>query len=138
MNRYIIVSIFSGILFCVLDVLINANPLAQMLYVVYAPIAKTSVDVIEGIVIDLIYGFAMTGVFLLLYRSLPGKAGLQKGISFALLVWFFRVVMSAASTWMTFNVPAEALIYMLMTGLGEMLVLGILYGLTLKPLTGAE
>ncbi len=85
--------------------------------------------------IDIVYGFVMAGVFLVLYRSLPGEAGLIKGISFALLVWFFRVVMSVASGWMMFNVTIGALLYTLVTGLGEMLILGILYGLTLKPST---
>ena len=83
--------------------------------------------------IDLLYGFVMAGVFLLFYKSLPGEAGLVKGISFALLVWFFRVVMYSASQWMMFSVPTETLLYTLVAGLGEMLILGILYGLTLKP-----
>jgi len=130
---YIIISIISGILFGIMDGLINANPLAQRLYEVYKPIAKTAINVPAGIIIDLIYGFVMAGVFLLLYRSLPGNTGLLKGISFALLIWFFRVLMSAISGWMMFNVPIRALIYSLTTGLGEMLILGILYGLTLKP-----
>ena len=30
-------------------------------------------------------------------------------------------------------VPASTLLYILVSGLGEMLMLGILYGLTLKP-----
>ncbi len=77
----------------------------------------------------------MAGVFLLLYEALPGGAGWTKGISLAMLAWFFRVVMSVASSWMMFNVPAAALVYTLLTGLGEMLVLGILYGLTLRPKT---
>ena len=133
MIRYIIVSIISGILFGVLDGLINANLLAQRLYKFYKPIAKTSINVPAGILIDLIYGFAMAGIFLLLYKSLPGEAGILKGISFALLVWFFRVVMSVASGWMMFNIPIVTSLYTLFTGLGEMLILGILYGLTLKP-----
>ena len=133
MVRYIIVSIVSGILFGVLDGLINANPLAQRLYEVYKPIARTSINPLAGIVIDLVYGFVLAAVFLLLYKSLPGATGLVKGISFAVLVWFFRVVMYAASQWVMFNIPSEALLYSLVTGLGEMLVLGVLYGLTLKP-----
>jgi hypothetical protein len=123
----------SGILFGVLDVLINANPLAQRLLDVYNPIARTSVNPVAGIVIDLVYGFVMAGVFLVLYQSLPGDSGLLKGASFALVVWFFRVVMSVASQWMMFRVPVRTLAYSLVTGLGEMLILGILYGLTLKP-----
>ena len=75
----------------------------------------------------------MAAVFLLLYQSLPGETGFVKGVSFALLVWFFRVVMSAASQWVMFNVPGKALLYSLLAGLGEMLILGLLYGLTLKP-----
>lgn len=135
MRRYVIVGLTSGILFGALDAVINANPLAQRLYEVYRPIARASVNAPAGVAIDLAYGFLMAGIFLLLCASLPGGAGWVKGISFGLLAWFFRVVMSVASSWMMFNVPAVALVYMLLTGLGEMLVLGILYGLTLRPKT---
>jgi hypothetical protein len=133
MITYVIVSFISGVLFGVMDGLINGNPLAQSLYQVYKPIAKTSMNLVAGIAIDLIYGFVMAGVFLLLYQSLPGELGLVKGISFAILIWFFRVVMYVASQWVMFNVPIRALLYTLVAGLGEMLILGILYGLTLKP-----
>ncbi len=133
MLRYIIVSVIGGILFGVMDGVINANPLAQRLFEVYRPIAKTSINAPVGIVIDLVYGFALAGIFLLLYRSLPGDAGWIKGISFGLLVWFLRVLMRAASDWMMFNVPGQALGYALVAGLIEMLVIGIFYGLTLRP-----
>jgi len=135
MTRYLIVSVVSGILFGILDGVIYANSLAQRLYEIYKPIARTSINPLAGIVIDLVYGFVMAGVFLLLYHSLPGKTGLVKGVSFAVLVWFFRVVMYTASQWVMFNLPVEALLYFLVTGLGEMLILGVLYGLTLKPAT---
>ena len=61
--------------------------------------------------IDLVYGIIMAGVFLLLYKSLPGETGLLKGISFAVLVWFLRVFMYTASQRVMFNVPREALLY---------------------------
>lgn len=130
---YVIVGVASGILFGILDGVINANPLAKRLYEVYQPIARKSINPLAGMAIDLVYGFVMAGVFLLLYTSLPGESGLVKGVCFALLVWFFRVVMSAASQWVMFNVPARAVLYSLLAGLGEMLVLGVLYGLTLRP-----
>ena len=133
MVRYIIASVGSGILFGAIDALINANPLARRLYEVYQPIARKSMNILAGVVIDLIYGFIMAGLFLLLYSSLPGEAGLVKGLSFAVLAWFFRVAMSVASNWMMFNIPVKALLYTLVTGLGEMLVIGILYGLVLIP-----
>jgi hypothetical protein len=44
MTGYIIVSIVSGIVFGILDGVIHANPLAQRLYEVYKPIAKTSIN----------------------------------------------------------------------------------------------
>ena len=135
MAAYVLTSIVSGILFGILDGAINANPLAQRVYAVYKPIAKTSLNIIAGVMIDLVYGFVMAGIFLLLYVSLPGQAGIVKGIGFAVLVWFFRVVMGAASQWMMFIVPFKTLLYTVVTGLGEMLVLGILYGLVLQPST---
>ncbi len=133
MTRYLIVGIVSGVLFGILDGLINGNALARRLYAVYRPMARTVINVKAGIVIDLAYGFIMAGVFLLLYQSLPGSGGLAKGASFGVLVWFFRVVMAAASQWVMFKVPAGAVAYSLVTGLAEMLILGLLYGLTLKP-----
>jgi len=133
MAKYIIVSVISGILFGVMDGLISANPFTQKLLKIYQPIAKTSINAPAGMVIDLIYGFILAGLFLLLYQSLPGQTGLLKGLSFAAIAWFFRVAMSVASSWMMFNLPASTLVYSLLTGLGEMLVLGILFGLTLKP-----
>ena len=137
MSGFIIISISSGILFAILDGVINANPLAQRLYQVYKPIAKTAIHPLAGIVIDLLFGFIMAAIFLLLYNSLPGKTGFIKGMSFAVMVWFFRVVMYVASQWMMFIVPIKTLVYSLGAGLGEMLILGMLYGLTLKPMISA-
>jgi hypothetical protein len=101
MTTYVVVSIVGGILFGILDGLINANPVAQRLYEVYQPIARASLNVVAGVAIDLAYGFMMAAVFLLIYTCLPGETGIVKGLSFAILVWFFRVVMSVASTWMS-------------------------------------
>jgi O-antigen ligase len=133
MVRYIIVSLIGGILFGVLDGLIHANPYAQRLYEAYKPISRNSINPIAGIMIDFAYGFVLAGLFLLLYKSLPGDAGLVKGISYACMVWFFRVLMDAASQWIMFKIPIETLLYSLAAGLGEMLILGLLFGLTLKP-----
>lgn len=136
MTNYVIISIVSGILFAILDASINANPLARRLYEVFKPIARTSINPLTAVAIDLVYGFVMAWVFLLLYQGLPGETGLIKGISFGFFAWFFRVVMSAASQWVMFNLPVRTMLYSLATGLGEMLILGLLYGLTLKPTIG--
>ena len=133
MGRYLLASIGGGILFGILDGVINANPLAQRLYGVYSPIMRRSVNIFPGMGIDLAYGFIMAAVYLLLYQSLPGETILLKGLSFGLLVWFFRVLMSAASSWVMFDIPASLIIYNIMTGLAEMAIIGLFYGLTLKP-----
>ena len=133
MVRFIIVCLSNGLLFGMLDGFLNANPFAQKLFAVYKPISKTTINVPAGIIIDLSYGFIMGAIFLLLYSALPGTSGLQKGICYGLIVWFFRVVMSVASTWMMFRVPAGALVYSAMSGLVEMMIIGLIYGLFLKP-----
>ena len=132
MARYDFVSALSGVLFVVMDVLINANPLARQLYAVYRPIARPSVSAGAGTAIDLAYGFVLAGIFLLLFRALPGESGLVKGLSFGVLLWFLRVVMSVASQWMIIPLSTGAVVYGLAAGLGETLVLGVLYGLALR------
>ena len=133
MRRYIIISIISGILFGLLDGVIHANPVAMDLYAVFTPLARQSINVPAGLLIDLAYGFILAGLFLLLYQSLPGSTGMRKGIAFAIVVWFLRVVMGAVSQWMMYDIQPAALVYTLISGLFEMVVLGILYGSTLKP-----
>jgi len=132
MLRYIIVSISGGILFGFLDGIINANSYARKLLEVYKPISKSSINIPLGFAIDIFYGFVMAGLFIILYKSLPGKTGLIKGLSFGLTIWFFRVVMHVFSQGMMFKIPASTLIYLLLAGLVEMLTIGLLFGLTLK------
>jgi len=133
MTEYLVISVISGILFGLMDGVINANPLARKLNAVYSPIAKKAINPIVGIIIDILFGFAMAGIFVLLYNSLPGTSGVIKGLCYGVMVWFFRVLMSVASQWMMFTVGTRTLLYTLVTGLGEMLILGVLYGLVLKP-----
>ena len=134
MARFIIISLIGGILFAVLDGVINGNPLAQKLMECYKPIAKPSINIPAGIAIDIFYGFVMCGIFLLIYNSLPSENPLIKGIIYGLIIWFFRVIMSVLTIYMTQQVPAKTLIYILLTGLVEVLILGIFYGLTIKPI----
>ncbi len=132
MLNFVLVSLGAGVLFGVMDGVINANPLAQRLNAVYAPIAKTGINMPAGIVIDLVYGFVIAGIFVLLHAALPGQSGLVKGLSLGLGIWFFRVVMSVATIWMTQQVPPALLQYQLANGLVEMLILGAFLGVMLR------
>jgi hypothetical protein len=133
MVRYIAISVICGFLFAVMDGVINANPIGRKLNEAFKPIAKTSINMIAGIIIDLVYGFALAGIFVILFNSLPGETGLVKGISLAILAWFLRVVMSTASNWIMYKVPGKTLLYNLFTGLVEMLILGLVCGAWLRP-----
>lgn len=132
MWNYVLVSLGAGFLFGTLDGVINANRLAQRLYEAYKPIARSSVSAVAGILIDLAYGFVLAALFLLLYGSLPGESGWTKGLSFGLIAWFLRVAMSVASQWVMYRIPAAALAYTLVTGLAEMLLIGLFLGVTLR------
>ena len=126
--RYLLVSVGSGVLFAIMDSVIHANQLARNLFSVFEPIARKSINIPLGITIDIIYGFVMAGTFLLLRRSLPGESPVAKGLFFGLLVWFFRVVMQVASQSMMYAVPVPTSLYILISGLIEMLILGLIYG----------
>lgn len=52
MIRFVVISVISGIIFAALDGFINANPLAQKLMDSYSLLAKTSINVPVGIIID--------------------------------------------------------------------------------------
>ena len=133
MLRFIIVSISGGILFGFLDGIINGNPYAQKLFECYKPIAKTAINIPLGITIDIIYGFVMCWIFLIIYNSIPASNGLVKGVLFGLAIWFFRVLMSVVTNYMMFEVPLKTLLYVAVTGLAEMVIIGSLYGLAIKP-----
>jgi len=60
-GRFVLISVISGLLFGIMDGWIHANPLARKLYAVYAPIARKSIHIPAGLLIDLLYGFVMAG-----------------------------------------------------------------------------
>lgn len=127
MIKFILKSLLIGIIFGFLDGLIHANPIAENLYDIYEPISRDSINVIAGIIIDIVYGFILCGVFLLLHKSLPG-VGFVKGLGYGVLMWIFRVMMYAITQWMMFAIPLETILYMILAGLFEMLIIGGLIG----------
>lgn len=130
--RYILAAVLTGILFGIMDGLINGNPYAARLMECYQPIARQSINIPAGLVIDLIYGFIISGIYLLVMPVLPAEYGIIKGLTYGLGIWFFRVLMGALSSWMMFTIPGKTLVYILLTGLAEMLILGMVNGLIIK------
>lgn len=130
--RLFVIGLGGGLLFVLMDALINANPVAQRLYTVFRPIARESVNAPLGLMFDVLSGTVMALIFLWLTPILP-SAYVQKGIAFGLLAWFFRVAMGAASQFVMFRVPASTLLYGLFTGLAEMIALGLFYAVLLRP-----
>jgi len=132
MARFIITAILTGLLFGIMDGLLNGNPYAVKLMECYKPIAKHTINVPMGLLIDLFYGFVISGIYLILRPSLPTEIGVVKGLTYGLGMWFFRVLMGVVSNWMMFNVPVKTLVYVLFAGFMEMIILGIINGIMLK------
>jgi len=132
MPEFIIAAILTGLSFGVLDGIINGNPYARRFMEVYQPIARKKINVPAGVLIDIVYGFIISGVFLLILPVLPSENGIVKGLVFGLGMWFFRVIMGAVSNWMMFKIPVNTILYMLVTGFIEMIILGIINGLIIK------
>jgi hypothetical protein len=132
MLRFIIAALVTGLLFGIMDGLINGNPYAAKLMECYQPIARQSINIPAGMLIDLLYGFIISGIYLLIMPVLPTESGIIKGIIYGSGMWFFRVVMGVVSNWMMFTIPGKTLIYLLLTGLVEMVILGIVNGLIIK------
>ncbi len=128
MLRQVLVGLGAGVVFLVLDGVINANPLARRLYAVYQPIARPSVNAFAGSAIDLAYGIVLALLFVALRDSLPGQTDLLKALSFGLIVWFLRVVMRVAGEWVVTTVPERVHGYTLAAGLVQILVVCALIG----------
>ena len=129
MLRQILVGLAAGVAFLVLDGLLNANPLAQQVYAVYRPMARSSVNAVGGSLLDIAYGQILVALFVRLRRCLPGQTGLVKGMSFGVMVWFLRVVMRVAGEWVMTTVPVPTHMYSLAAGLVQMLLVCGVVGL---------
>jgi hypothetical protein len=132
MHTYLIVGIAGGIIFAMLDFVLNVNPLAQRLSEPYRPLARKSMPMAAAVTIDILSGMAMAGIFLLLRPSFPGGPLIGAGVSFGILAWFFRVLMGALSQWVMFQIPARTHLYNIVAGLVEMLALGFFYAFALR------
>lgn len=132
MVKYILASLITGLSFAFMDGLIYGNSYAAELMQPFAPIAKTAVNMPLGVAIDLVFGFVISAIFVIDKPAIPFRSGIMKGLVYGLGMWFFRVLMGVVSYWMLFEVPATTLLYLAITGLFEMLILGVINGLFIR------
>ncbi|MFZ5941846.1 MAG: hypothetical protein ACOYXB_14850 [Bacteroidota bacterium] len=132
MARYVITAVITGLFFGILDGMIYGNPFAKGMLEAYKPISRKSVHFPAGLLTDLLSGFVISYLFIIIMPVLPTGSGVIQGMLYGLILWYFRIFMGVASDWMRFTIPLKTHLYILLTGLIEMILLGITNGLLLS------
>jgi hypothetical protein len=123
MEKFLIIGLVSGVLFIVLDMITNVNPFALKLMEDYKPIARKKVNTVLAMSVDIMYGFVLTGIYLLLKNSLPADSFLQNILQYTLLIWFLREFMMSMSSYIIFDISPKLLIYNLASGFIKILAI---------------
>jgi hypothetical protein len=133
-KRLIVAGIAASVLFLVLDAVLGMAG-----GFIGAQVFGLSVEQPPGIedkmmiapVFELINGFMLAVIYAVIHPSLPGR-GWKKGISYGLIVWGLRVVMWAFSTYMMTDMAPVLIVINGVTGLIEVLILGIVIAVICK------
>jgi hypothetical protein len=126
-KRLLVAGIVASVLFLVLDAILGmAGGLiaAQVFGVPFNQPPGIEAKMMIGFVFELINGFMLAVIYAVIHPSLPGQ-GWKKGISYGLIVWGLRVVMWAFSTYMMTDMPPALIVITVVTGLIEVLILGV-------------
>ena len=126
-GRLLVAGIVASVLFLVLDM--GLGMLGGLIGSRVFGVAATQPPGIEkkarlGLVFEVINGFMLALIYALIHTGLPGQ-GWAKGISYGLVVWGLRVVMWAFSTYMMTDMPPTLIGINVVTGLVEVLILGV-------------
>jgi len=127
-SKIIFSSLIIGVFFIILD-----GCSAIILSPVYArfsglEIFKTAPSIRAGLLFDVLNGFILVTVFMVIQEGLPGGL-IVKGIYFGFIVGLFRVLMNAFSSYVMYNIPPTLLIYSSLVWYVEIIVLGVLTSL---------
>ncbi len=117
--------IWIGILFIVFDLLISLSTSPIFSSFSDLPIWKTPPNISAGIIFDLINGFVLVAVYMIIYNGIPGL-GWRKGFNYGIIVGLFRVVMTSFSSIVMYNIPLPLVITSLITGYIEIVLLCII------------
>ena len=126
-KRLIVTGIAASVLFLVLDMMLGAVGglvVANVFGVPFDQPPGIEAKIKFGLLFELINGFMLALIYAVIYRCLPGR-GWQKGMSYGLIVWGLRVVMWAFSTFMMTDMSPALIAITVMTGLIEVLILGV-------------
>ena len=124
-KRFLVAGIVASILFLVLDAIFGMIGGLIGMQLFGLPLEQPSeVKMMIGPIFELINGFMLATIYAIIHPSLPGQ-GWQKGVSYGLIVWGLRVVMWAFSNYMMTDMPPVLIVITVVTGLIEVLILGV-------------
>ena len=124
-RRFFIAGIAASVLFLVLDAVLGiAGGLVGTRLFGLPAGQPDEAKMMIGLAFELINGFMLTTVYAVIHPSLPGQ-GWRKGIGYGLIVWGLRVVMWAFSTYMMTDMAPASIGISVVTGLIEVLILGV-------------
>jgi len=126
-KRLVVAGIVASVLFLVLDAALGTAGGFIGTQVFGLPAEQPpgfEAKVKYGLIFELINGFMLAVIYTVIHPSLPGRDW-KKGISYGFLVWGLRVVMGAFSTYMMTDMPPILIAITVVTGLIEVLILGI-------------
>lgn len=124
-KRLLVAGIVASVLFLVLDAIFGMIGGLIGMQLFGLPLEQPSeVKMMIGPIFELINGFMLATIYAIIHPSLPGQ-GWQKGVSYGLIVWGLRVVMWAFSNYMMTDMPPVLIVITVVTGLIEVLILGV-------------
>jgi len=126
-KRLVVAGIVASVLFLVLDAALGTAGGFIGAQVLGVPIEQPpgfEAKIQFGLIFELINGFMLAVIYAVIHPNLPGR-GWKKGISYGLLVWGLRVLMGAFSTYMMTDTSPILIAITVVTGLIEVLILGI-------------
>ncbi len=126
-------SMVMGVLFIIFDMLIVIS--TSPIFAPYSdlPIWKTPPNILAGLFFDLINGFILVAVYVIIYNGISGF-GWKKGLYYGLIVGLFRVVMMSFSSIVMYNIPLRLVITSLITGYIEIAILCIILAVIYEKL----
>jgi cellulose synthase/poly-beta-1,6-N-acetylglucosamine synthase-like glycosyltransferase len=133
-KRLIVAGIVASVLFLVLDAALGTAGGFIGAQVFGLPVEQPpgfEAKLTYGLIFELINGFMLAVIYAVIHPSLPGR-GWKKGISYGLIVWGLRVVMWAFSTYMMTDMAPVSIVINAVTGLIEVLILGIVIAVIYK------